>query len=217
MPKQKPNKPTGVKGPIKITNHGHKTTSEFEKLWFPSTKEEVEEFIVKGFIKSARRLGIFQDLVGYKLNKTDDFDFTLSTHTEKKYLELMEIAPLESLRGSYELAPSSYKPYELAEYIFNKIMNKSGRYSNSTNVGINFLIYITDWRFSLSDKAISILQFWALHKKHSFEQIYYYSPIMEDSGVIYIIYPTPKEHWNNFDPELYKDITVHLARPILQE
>ena len=214
MKKQKHRKPTGTKGPIKVTNRGHKTTSKFEQLQFPSTKEEVEAFVVKGFINSARKMNLFQDMVDYEQNKSDDLDFTISTQTGKKYLELMEIAPIESLRGSYDLSSSSYKPYELSEYIFKKMMNKSSRYLQSTSVGISLLTYITDWRFSLSDKTIAILQYWALHNNHSFEYIYFYSPIMEDSGVVYLIYPTPIEHWSNFDPELYKDIVVHIAMPI---
>ena len=61
---------------------------------------------------------------------------TLKIDGESSYLELIEIAPLEHIRGSYEDAPSSYKPYDFAEYILSKLMGKSNKYQNSTNSDI---------------------------------------------------------------------------------
>ena len=54
----------------------------------------------------------------------------------------MEVAPLEQICGSYESASESYKPYELADYIFNKILGKSSRYQTSVGDGLFLLIYI---------------------------------------------------------------------------
>lgn len=214
MKKNHPTKPTGVNGPIEIAIGAERNQVEFLPIKFPSTKGEIEEFIVAGFLKEAKQKKILDSsILGVQQNKLDDFDFSLNTSSGKKALELMEIAPLENLRGSYEKAPSSYKPYEFAEHILNKLMSKSSRYASSKGSGIVLLTYITDWRFDLSNTVITLLQYWCVSTQHSFEQIYCYTPTTKEEGVATLIYPTPKEFWQNFNPETYKDNVVHNIDP----
>jgi hypothetical protein len=139
-------------------------------------------------------------------NEQNDFDFSLRfSGALKKFLELMEIAPLEHLRGPHESAPTSYKPFEFAEYILDKLLKKSARYRTSNNGGLLLLVYITDWRFNLSETVIALLQYWSATRDHCFEGIYCYSPISAEDGIAQLIYPTPKEFWANFNPELYRE------------
>jgi hypothetical protein len=93
----------------------------------------------------------------------------------------MGIAPLENLRGSYEKAPSSYRPYDFAEYIFAKINRKSERYRGAAASNICLLIYITDWAFTLSQTVVALLQYWSAHQSHSFQYIFCYSPFDVES------------------------------------
>jgi hypothetical protein len=126
----------------------------------------------------------------------------------------MEIAPLEHLRTTYDKAPESYKPYDFAKYIFEKIMAKSLRYRTSNKGGLILLAYVTDWHFVLSVTVAALLQYWLCHTTHSFEAVYCYSPIEKDSGVVEVFYPTPKEFWIGFNPESYKENTVWNLPPL---
>ncbi len=213
MPKNTPRKPTGKNGLVRMSFSPKRSLAEFQPIEFPTTKEEIEKLIVGGFLKAAKEQNLLDNSVEEKQNQLDDFDFTLSTAFKEKSLELMEIAPLENLSGSYKSAPTSYKPYDFADYIFKKLMGKSDRYSGSTGSGLILLMYITDWRFVLNEMVITLLEYWSLHKQHSFERIYCYSPITSDEGVLSPIYPTPNIFRKDFNPESYKEKLVQNLDP----
>jgi hypothetical protein len=212
--RKKPIKPTGTTGPVTIISGSSGATAEFRKLKFPTTKEDIEKFIVNEFLKAAATLNFLpQAVVSASQNDQANFDFSLKlTGGGTKSLELMEIAPLENLRGSYAIAPASYKPYDFARFIFEKLMAKSQRYKASNQGGLILLVYVTDWHFVLSQTVTALLQYWTCHTEHSFEAIYCYSPIDEGTGVAELIYPTPKEFWATFNPDSYKEnVVVNLS------
>jgi hypothetical protein len=209
--KKSPTKPTGVIGPISVSAEG----LQFLRVEFPRTKDEIEEYIVNSFLKNSAALPL--KINGQVQNQQNDFDFTIDTSEGKKYLELMEIAPLENLRGSYDRAPSSYKPYEFAAYIFQKMMGKSAKYQGAASSKICLLIYITDWSFTLSETVIALLQYWAVQTEHSFENVFCYSPIDQHNGVTKLIFPTPKEYWSKFDPSAYLENEVINFSPLKWE
>lgn len=153
----------------------------------------------------------------WKQNHQNDFDFSVVTTEGPKFLELMEIAPLENLRGSYDKAPSSYKPYDFAAYILAKINGKSERYRGAASSNICLLMYITDWAFTLSPTVIALLQYWTAHQSHSFQYIFCYSPIDTESGIANLIYPTPKNFWKSFNPDTYRENVVHNLSPLKWE
>ena len=206
--KQKPMKPVGTTGAITVSGRPSGSEAVFKKLVFPRTKEEIEEFIVNGFLRAARDGKLFTASVSASQNEQNNFDFQLLMNGNvKKYMELMEIAPLEHLKGSYDAAPPSYKPYDFARHIFEKVMKKSSHYGG-VSVGLILLLYVTAWQFVLSETVIALLQFWLTHTPHKFEAIYCYSPIMQDSGVAHLFYPTPREFWCGFDPEKVRNNEV---------
>jgi hypothetical protein len=210
----KPNKPIGVNGPVKIDAGSDSCKIEFQQLDFPKTKEEIEAFIVRGFLRDAVANNFLPPVsVAPQQNAQDDFDFTLTIEGhEAKSLELMEIAPLEHLRGSYAMSPDKYKPYELAEYIKNKVLKKSERYRTSTGSGIVLLVYVTDWHFVLSELVLELLQYWLTHTSHCFQAIYSYQPIDLASGVVHVIFPSASR--SNFDPEAFRDHQVWNSNPV---
>ena len=140
---RKHRKPTGSTGTTRIGPDGVK----FMQLDFPETKEEIEEFIVASFRCEPLPGGL--TIKSRHQNRENDLDFAIKTTMGSKFLELMEIAPLEHLRGSYESAPDSYRPYEFAKYIHAKAMRKSDRYSGNKPPKIVLLLYVTHWTFTL--------------------------------------------------------------------
>lgn len=209
--KRQPTKPTGTIGPVRLSGEG----LEFQQIDFPRTKDEVEAFIVRSFLNSSGSLPLAID--NFSQNEQNDFDFTINTSEGRKYLELMEIAPLENLRGSYQSAPSKYKPYDFAEYIFKKMMGKSDKYQGAASSNICLLIYITDWAFTLSETIVALLQYWAAHKQHSFQYVFCYSPIDQNAGVTKLIFPTPLEFWSGFNPEAFRNNEVINLSPLKWE
>jgi hypothetical protein len=139
-------KPSGITGPIKVEVRPNGAEVEFQAIDFPKTKEKIEDFIVKSFLNAAQQQNILQiPSFSVRQNELDDFDFTIETLSGNKYLELMEIAPLEHLKASYDKAPSSYKSYDFAKYILKKINDKSNRYAASIEYGLLLLIYVKDY------------------------------------------------------------------------
>ena len=189
--------------------------AEFLQIEFPRTKEQIEQFIVSSFVRNSGSLPL--KIGSYTQNSQNDFDFSAETNEGRKFLELMEIAPLENLRGSYEKAPSSYRPYDFAEYIFAKINGKSEKYRGAASSNICLLMYITDWSFTLSQTVVALLQYWSAHQAHSFQYIFCYSPHDAESGVASLLYPTPIDFWKGFDPNSYRENIVHNLSPLKWE
>jgi len=211
-------KPTGNIGNIVL--QPEKGTATFETVKFPETKEEIEEFIVKPLIRSGRKSGFFNfKSKGDPIrNETDDFDFTLPTEDGHKYLELMEVAPLEHIRGSYKKAPNSYNEFDFATYIYQKLLDKSKRYKTSTEFGIILLIYVTDWKFVLSKNVIALLQYWTMKEEHCFEGIFYFSFLSPREGIVYVVYPADKALFKDFNENQYRNNQVFLLTgPFLKE
>lgn len=204
-------KPVGKIGPVRISSEG----AEFQRLAFPETKDEIEAFIVQAFTSETLPGGL--RIKSVHQNRENDFDFKVKTTEGSKYLELMEIAPLENLRGSYEAAPAKYKPYDFANYILTKILGKSGRYDGEKRSSIVLLLYITDWSFTLSESVIALLQYWLTRQPHSFEYVFCYQPIDHAAGVRHLIFPTPADHWATFDPETLRENEVHNLSPLKWE
>ena len=209
----KPKKPVGVNGPIKIGFGSESSTVEFQQLDFPKSKEEIEAFVVRGFLRDAVANNFLPPVrIAPQQNAQDDFDFTLTIEGHgPKALELIEIAPLEHLRGSYAAASGKYKPYEFAEYIKTKILKKSERYRTSIGSGIVLLIYVTDWHFVLSESVLGLLQYWLARSSHCFQAIYCYHPIDTTLGVTHVIFPSTSQH--NFNPEEFRNLEVSNANP----
>ena len=94
-------------------------------------------------------------------NAEDHFDFTLPTASGQTYLDLIEMAPLEQVRGSYDRAPKMYKLGDRADAIAAKILEKSADYGAGSSRGVHLLLYTTDFRFdaigSVADLLVHIL------------------------------------------------------------
>jgi hypothetical protein len=204
-------KPTGQTGPIRVSEG----EISWEKIKLSQAKEEIEMYFAKRFVANEKVLQQtpFRFLGEPIPNQQNDLDFRIRTANGFKYMELMEAAPLESLMGGYEIAPSSYKPYDFASYIVSKIMGKSNAYAPTISRGILLLVYTTDWKFFVSDSTITLLQYWTCKTTHRFEGIFWYSPLDQENGVVHLIYPTPPAHWKRFDPKKYRNNVVHNADP----
>jgi hypothetical protein len=207
-------KPTGNTGPVLVESDKGFTKVNFLPIQFPNSKVEIEKYIVKSFLSAVPNHLLTAPFFDIQPNPENDFDFVDRGAKKPTYIELMEIAPLKNVRGSYSEAPSSYKVYEFAEALLLKILAKSTRYTVSTDTRLVLLTYITDWRFTLSSSVIALVQYWTLIHPHTFSEIYTFKPVSSSNGSITRrIYPTPREYWFGFNPETLHDNTVYNIDP----
>jgi len=204
----KPTKPTGEAGVIKLSGGILGTEADFQKLEFPDTKDEIEAFIVKAFMPGATKCGLLPDGTTVQQNKEQDLDFTLRfPNGDSGELELMEIAQLEEVKGSYSDAPPDNKPYESAERLFAKIMKKSNKYGLKGKAQRHLLIYVTDWKFVPSMTADKLLRYWLATIDHNFGIVFQFMPVSADDGPMLQLYPT-NDNWKGFDPDIHRQNRV---------
>lgn len=207
-------KPTGEIGMTHLALGGDTPGAEFQPVVFPRMKAEIENYIVKRFLAQAIGTQVFPYFVrSVQQNSEADLDFTLSCFDKGRKLEVMEIAPLEHVRGSYAEAPKSYNSYEFARYAMEKAQAKSAKYGWPRNTEFHLLMYVTDWRFMISTATTSLLEFWFDMRPHNFTGIYLYLPIGQEAGQGILLFPTRRD-WRGFDPESLKDNVVHNLDPM---
>lgn len=199
---KKPRKPTGTTGSLKVEVGAEPT---FHQVVFPEKKADVERLIAQSFVSTPADMGL--KIISLAPNDENDLDFKLETDTGLVYLELMEIAPLELIKGGYERARKEYLIYDFVEAIRDKIVTKSERYKSSKQPRIVLLVYITHWTFNLGLQAFCLLQYMLCHCDLCFEAICLHKP-SNPNGITELLYPSPKEFWQaqNFDPEQYKGL-----------
>lgn len=205
-------KPTGDTGPVRMSMGPQGGTAEFQRLAFPTQKEDIEALIARGFLRAAEPLLPFR-VLSHSQNKQDDFDFDVATSSGQKHLELAEVAFLNSQPASYGAAPPSYKPYDFAQDVLQLILRKSAHYGGRPPLGLHLLLYVTHWTFIPSESTISLLRFWTVKNTHGFEGIHWYGPITPEEGIPFCIYPTPLEQWATFDPERFRSSVVQNLDP----
>jgi hypothetical protein len=206
-------KPTGKIGPLHVSlNPEEKITTGVAKVLFPQDKDEIERYIVDQFVYSAskelERTGDRFIISDPSKNPLDDFDFNVRTPRGEAYLELMEAAPLERVKGSYNKAPARYKPYEYAEDIFKKITKKSDKYPSKLKRELFLLLYVTHWTFVLSDTTVAYLRYFCAMHPLKFNAVFSYVPLNKELGTVRWLYPVPHELIKGFDPDKYKNNEV---------
>jgi hypothetical protein len=199
---KKPRKPTGITGSLRLESGKEPA---FQQVEFPKSKAEVERHIAESFAATPADLGF--KIIRISSNSENDLDFQLETDGGRVYLELMEIAPLELTKGSYEEASNEYLIYEFVEAVRDKIVAKSKKYSSTKQPRIILLVYITHWAFNLGVQALCLLQYMLCHSDLCFEKIFLHTPSSPE-GMTELLYPSPKEFWRaqGFDPEAYRGL-----------
>lgn len=190
-------------------------SAEFQALKFPTDKAECERYVVKFVVGGLAKMGTnFYALVADPVqNPEDDFDFTFPTKAWKKeYLELMEVAALEHVGGSYDAAPASYNHGELADYVYSKLIKKAQRYG-VLQTPVHLLLYTTDWRFRLAPGVLALLGYWLGSCEHSFKTVLYFVPDDATHGEAKVVYPVGAKTWAKFDEQALRNRKTLIGDP----
>ena len=200
-------KPTGTSGPFRATIDQHGSVSgSFEKIDFPESKDDVEDFFASRFIRLMNKhLAVSGErfiLADPVRNVENDFDFTVVTPNGPAYLELLEAAPLT---GKYESAPASYKPYDYAQFILGEILKKSTKYPKTGVQDIFLLVYVTHWTFVLSETTVACLRYWLTQQPTVFRAVFSFSLFNAEEGAHRWLSPVPPELIHGFNPEAVRE------------
>lgn len=203
-------KPTGKMGPYRVTvGEKGKVGGSFEKVSFPTEKDDIESYIVSCFIGSAEKaLGQHFFLSNPRKNELDDFDFSVTTPKGEGYLELMEVAPLELHEGGHDAAPNVYNRYEMAQSIHSKVVEKSEKYPRDLSLELFLLLYVTNYKFRLTNTTMKILAYFCHNSSLRFDVILLYTPLDEVEGDVAWIYPMEEADFEGFDPERYRGVVL---------
>jgi hypothetical protein len=120
----------------------------------------------------------------------------------------MEIAPFEIFDMPPDQVPGRHNSYDLAAFLFAKIVGKSRKYRSARSPGLFLLLYLTDWRFLPGQTALALLQYWCNRRTHSFEAIFAFEGDGQGADWVKLIAPTPAGFWKGFDPEKFRDSSV---------
>jgi hypothetical protein len=185
----------------------------YEPVPWPEAQEDIENYVLQAMHTTACHVGMnLYGLTGDPVqNRQDHFDFTLPTRGGNQFLDLMEVAPLRSVAGSYSNAPTSYVVGEMADAVWDEIRKKSEHYGNTSRTQIHLIVYPTDWRFQLGNEVTDLLAYWSLCRKHCFASIIYFALDDTTSGEIVRIYPRPSDVFSVFDEAAARGLQVALA------
>jgi hypothetical protein len=122
----------------------------------------------------------------------------------------MEVAPLQLHEGEHERAPNSYDRYKLAEFIHSKIIKKSEKYPDNLSGELFLLLYVTNFKFALSDATLQILRYFCHKSFLKFDVIFLYTPLDETEGHVEWIHPMEESDFEGFDPEQYRGVVLNL-------
>jgi DNA-binding sugar fermentation-stimulating protein len=117
---RKPKKPTGTMGSLHLSSHGGAT---YTPIAWPETKDHIENHVLRAALESAKLAAVeLYDLVREPVrNEEQHFDFTLHTRTGVEYLDLMEIAPLRKMGGSFANAPGAYVVGDMTDAVWEEM------------------------------------------------------------------------------------------------
>lgn len=203
-------KPIGETGVIRVvvspkTGGGN---ASYIKNVFPKTKRDQEQHVLEAFVLSMKNAGA--NIHNYHLNESeDDFDCTLNVgNKEKIYLELKELVIPTEKGSPYQQSNQLRDAGEIADWILNSVVLKYNRkYGNRkpSDTPLHLLLYTTDWKFTVSDNVIALVQYYLHQRKTVFENIFLLQFLDQDNVERCILYPTPAHDWVNFDASQYRE------------
>lgn len=177
-------KPTGLTATVEFGPGG----ARVHRAEFPKHKPAIEKMIADLFWTSYQQP---DDLCPFGRpipgEEESDLDFTIRTVCGDRKLELAEFAPLNSLRGKYENAPTKVGAGDVADEMLRLIAKKTKRYGGS---GHFLLIYVTEGLFTLSPPVRELLwRHFDLRPPARFERVFFMSPSSGSEGHVYRLHP----------------------------
>lgn|GEM_PF-3240043 len=210
--KKRPKKPTGTIGTTKFTVGPDGVAGKRTPVAFPAAKEEIEEFVARGFERDVKALPSAAAWYGpITHNPENDLDFDVASPDGRIKLELVEVVRKQHSREDQE-AEDEYSPFEFARLIYDLIMKKSSHYASAQPLRKILLLYVTDWRSRIGSNELQLVQYWAAEHVHDFDYIYSYAVVTQTEGEVQVVFPVERA-WEGFDPGKYRNLVARNISP----
>lgn len=184
-------KPRGISGSTRLT--GGSPTGEFIPLQLPNDKASIERVMCDGAYGALQLAGreVWPTGKVPRQLAEDNFDFAFDTAPELAYLDLAEVAPLSEHGGRYENAPRTFKRKKLVNAVKSVVQKKAMHYGLNRKVTVHLLLYVTDYRFRVSDTVVVLLRIALARTHYAFKSVCFYAPVTIETGVLHILWPSP--------------------------
>lgn len=194
---------------------------EFILHVLPDEKAGIERIMASGAFKAMQFHGwkAWPDGIEPRQLDEDDFDFAFDAPTGTEYLDLAEIAPLSRVAGGYEGSPTTFPRKKLVNAMMSLVQQKGMHYGLGRKLRVHLLLYISDFRFLVSDGVVLLTRL-ALQRNHyRFASVCFFAPIDAEAGFLQVLYPPPggvpyvsrdderrmrEETVTNFDPRAWR-------------
>jgi len=207
MPTHK--KPTGELGSFAFGAPGG---AEFRQVRFPSSKAEIEDFVLHQALKGFEKQATKPPWPAPPLrNPENHFDYTIPV-TPPEYLDLMEIAPL-SLTGGYRATELHRSNGELADDIWIALTRKALSYGRPGVHKIHILAYITDFAFDLFPNLLQILSYHLSVTNRGLSSVTYARPAEDGAARVQILHPAPPDSFVGFSLRRARAIYSRVGDP----
>lgn len=176
---------------------------------FPDFKEDIEETVVKSFLRSIPQSELPIRFASYEKLHENNFDFKVSDGFNESFLELTEMTPVDMNQGFQKLS-SIINHYQYAVKLSDLIKKKSNHYTLGTKP-IDLLCYHTDYRASIPD-TIELIQYFLQQTNIVFRYIFFFSPLSIEGGPIKLLHPSNEKIV--LDPESFRKRESHFLVPM---
>ena len=184
-------KPIGVNGHLKLSLTQDGPTISFERVEYPDEKDQQEVFFANLLLAQLKQDG--RGSWSAQKFGDHDFDFLISCDgADNRNLELMEIVIPPKKKGSpYHERTQHIRSCKFASTIISMIQSKLSRprYSQMLQRPLDLLLYVTHWRFILSDTVVKLVCHWLINNKHQFSNVYLITCIDNHTGLLVDLYP----------------------------
>ena len=181
-----------------------------ENIGFPTAKEDIEKYVAEQFVQHPPADEAEHFVAGSLTQNTlDDLDFVVDTSDGKKFLELMEFAPLSKFGGKFENIPSGHNLGEFCDLYCQEVGRKSAKYQTIANVYL--LTYVTDRTLNLMAHRRLIMSI--LNRiQLSLERVYYISLHGSSGASSFRWYPVDDSVMSKEEEERWAAMNVRLPR-----
>lgn len=199
-------KPHGKLAAI-CSSNGNASVSE---QLLPDTKEAIEELVMSQVVASAARHGFAfpPHLATFCRTAESDFDFTLRTGGDPRYVELTEIAPLQAFGGTYSKVPVSHRQGSAADLIVAAVRRKASKYAPVARSKVHLLAYVTDFRLAFGVEVLRLAAHYLQRRPPGFASVLYFVPGSPSEASLTLLYPVTESKLDSAQERALRDVLV---------
>lgn len=176
----------------------------------PYTKEGIEELVMSQVVAyvAQHALAFPPHLATFCRTAESDFDFTLRTGGDPRYVELTEIAPLQAFGGTYSRIPSSHRQGAAADLVVAAVRAKASKYPPTTRAKVHLLTYVTDSRLAFGAEVLRLAAHYMQSQPLGFASVLHFVPGSPSEASLTLLCPVTESRLDNAQERALRDVLV---------